>query len=425
MKNFFKSLKNPLLWPFCLFGPIAYGGGNGIIFLLGFLCISLFYKNFFLQKKSSRYAGSCFWDSLRSLSTPFIILFCFWAYMSLTIFWSFEPLYALKTTARLFCLFLLTLTLIVQLRNLPYDLLEKCLSCFVISWGILILLLFLSLLLDVMGNKNACIHAINFFKKPSQITRPALFASLFFWPSCAFFIFKTKKFFFQKRSLLFQETLLLTLGISIISLTYFLNMAASSLGLFLGLCVYFFFRLYPFFFSSFLNTMIGLGLIFPFCTKYLFNSFAFISLHKPSWAHRLVIWDFVSKFIKQSPFIGWGLEASRFLPTSTVEFFLPEKLSSLSLNTLPLHPHNAFLQVWLEGGVIGAFLLACFLWSLVSILKKSFPTSQEKALLGGTFVTFLIPFYVSFGIWQTWWLSTLCFITILWFFLKNRIKSNN
>ena len=421
MKNFLNHFKNTLLWPFYLFGPIAYGGGNGIIILLGFLCICLFYSENSLKKKSLHQVWQFFWAPFRSLSLPLFILFCLWAYMAFTTFWSLQPLYALGTALRLFFIFALTGTLIFHIQKLPHDLLKKCLWGFVASWTILIILLILSLLLDIIGNEISWINSVNFFKKPSQITRPALFASLFFWPSSAFFIFQTKRSFFQRQTPFFQEILFLGLGIGIVFITYFLNMIAASLGLFLGLSFYLFLKKYPSFFSILLNAAVGLGFVFPFCTKYILNSLPFISSHKPSWAHRLVIWDFVSDAIKQCPYLGWGLEASRFLPSSTIELFPSKETSPLSLNTLPLHPHNAFLQVWLEGGVIGAFLLACFLCFLISLLKKTYFDSKERALIGGTFMTFLTPFYVSFGVWQTWWLSTLCFITILWILLK---KSN-
>ncbi|HQS84554.1 MAG: hypothetical protein B7Y25_06605 [Alphaproteobacteria bacterium 16-39-46] len=424
MKNFFSHFKNPLLWPFYLFGPIAYGGGNGILILLGFLCICLFFKDPSIKRKSFQQVWHHFWAPFRSLSLPLFILFCLWVYMTFTAFWSLQPLYALGTALRLLFLFALTGTLISQIRNLPLPLIKKCLLGFVASWSVLILLLILTLILDILGHELSWINNVNFLKKPSQITRPALFASLFFWPSCAFFIFQTKHSFFQRQSPFFQEILFFTLGISVVFITYFLNMSAASLGLFLGLSVYLFLKKFPSFFSILLNAAVGLGFVFPFCTKYILNSLLFISSHKPSWAHRLVIWDFVSDAIKQCPYLGWGLEASRFLPSSTIELFLTEETSPLFLNTLPLHPHNAFLQVWLEGGVIGASLLSCFLFFLISFLKKTYFVPKERALIGGTFITFLTPFYVSFGVWQTWWLSTLCFITILWILLKksNKIK---
>ncbi len=420
MKNVSHLFKNSLLWPFYLFGPVAYGGGNGMIILLGFLCLRLFFYSPSLKEPFLRKLTVPF----KSLSLPFFILFCLWGDITITSLWALHPLPAFGTALRLLGLFILTGTLIFQIQNLPHTLLGKCLRGFVLSWGILIILLSFSIILNISEKKFPGIKDFNLLQNPSKITRPTLFASLFFWPSCAFLIFYSKRRFFQKHSLFFQEAFFLSLGIIVIFITYFLNMSAASLGLFLGLITYLLLKKYPFLFSPLLNTAVGIGLVFPFCTKFILDFLLFISSHKPSWAHRLVIWDFVSDHIKQAPYFGWGLEASRSLPSTTVDVFLPTKESFLSLNTLPLHPHNAFLQVWLESGVIGAFLLACFLWSFLNIIKKRFSDPLDRALLGGTFLNFLIPFYVSFGIWQTWWLSTLCFITILWVSLK-KYKENN
>lgn len=420
MKNFFALLKNPLLWPFYLFGPVAYGGGNGIIILLAFLGIGLYFYNCSLTEASFQKLVASF----RALPLPLFILFCLWEYLTISSFWAPHPLSAFGTSLRLFCLLILTSTLLFQLQKLPITLLKKCLSSFVWSWTTLIILLFLSIILNGTNKTFFWIKDFNLLLKPSQITRPALLASLFFWPSCAFIVFYSNQLFFQNRSPLFREISFLTLGLGIVLITFFLNMNAASLGLFLGLIIYLFLKKYPTFFSPLLNTLVGLGFIFPFCTKFILHFFIFLTSYKTSYTHRLIIWDFTSDYIKQFPYFGWGLEAARFLPSSTVKLFLPKKEIFLSLNTLPLHPHNAFLQIWLEGGVFAAFLLACFLCSLIVIIKKNFSDPKDRALLAGVFLNFLVPFYVSFGIWQTWWLSTLCFVTILWISLKryNKIK---
>jgi exopolysaccharide production protein ExoQ len=72
---------------------------------------------------------------------------------------------------------------------------------------------------------------------------------------------------------------------------------------------------------------------------------------KISAGHRLMIWSFAGERIAERPLTGWGLDAARAIPGGK-EPIRPGE------TWLPLHPHNAPLQVWLELGVPGAVLFA-------------------------------------------------------------------
>ncbi len=72
---------------------------------------------------------------------------------------------------------------------------------------------------------------------------------------------------------------------------------------------------------------------------------------KLSAGHRLLIWSFVGDRIAEHPLRGWGLDSSRAIPGGR-DPIRPDE------TWLPLHPHNAPLQLWLELGVPGAVLFA-------------------------------------------------------------------
>jgi O-antigen ligase len=121
---------------------------------------------------------------------------------------------------------------------------------------------------------------------------------------------------------------------------------------------------------------------------------------KQSAEHRLLIWSFVGDRIAERPLSGWGLDASRAIPGGREPIRRGE-------TWLPLHPHNAPLQLWLELGVPGAVLgalavalqwrrLAAQGWSRgVAAAAAGSLTAAETACLG------------TYGIWQEWWLGTL------------------
>lgn len=131
-----------------------------------------------------------------------------------------------------------------------------------------------------------------------------------------------------------------------------------------------------------------------------------------SAAHRVLIWDFVGDRIADRPFLGWGMESSRaipggddtFPPTTLDRFGLdsPDEQAFFALPStkrLPLHPHNAALQVWLELGVLGG-VLAAALAAAVMLSARS-PAALGAAAAGA------VTGALSFGVWQPWWIASL------------------
>jgi O-antigen ligase len=74
---------------------------------------------------------------------------------------------------------------------------------------------------------------------------------------------------------------------------------------------------------------------------------------------------------------------------------------------LPLHPHDAALQVWLELGAVGVLpfvALLALLWYRVA--DAAWPRLYGAAAAGSLAAALTIGF-LSYGIWQEWWLGTL------------------
>ena len=115
-------------------------------------------------------------------------------------------------------------------------------------------------------------------------------------------------------------------------------------------------------------------------------------LHKvtpASWDARLNIWTFAADHIQTHPFRGWGLDASRTFGTA-----------------IPLHTHNAQLQLWLELGAIGAALAGVFFcWLTYGVVRLSERSRGEAAMAAGALVSYLVIGGLSFGVWQEWWLA--------------------
>jgi O-antigen ligase len=121
--------------------------------------------------------------------------------------------------------------------------------------------------------------------------------------------------------------------------------------------------------------------------------------------HRLVIWNWTAERIGERPVLGWGFDASRAMPgrETRVPAYMPLDEYGLRMEgaVLPLHPHDAILQWWLELGLVGAVLgtaLAVRIW-LAAGRAGPFALALAAAAMP--------PLLLSFGVWQSWWVATL------------------
>ena len=120
--------------------------------------------------------------------------------------------------------------------------------------------------------------------------------------------------------------------------------------------------------------------------------------------HRLEIWSFVGGKIAEKPVLGWGLDSSRAIPGGDVP--IPDVPALLHETWLPLHPHNAALQLWLELGAPGAILLAIFVAGIwLALGKVPWPRLYAAAASGATAATLTVALG-SYGIWQEWLLAS-------------------
>ncbi len=138
-----------------------------------------------------------------------------------------------------------------------------------------------------------------------------------------------------------------------------------------------------------------------------------------SAAHRILIWDFVVDRIAEKPLLGWGMESSRAIPGGS-ENFAPETLVEYGLTSpearhwfgvpaarrLPLHTHNAALQIWLELGLVGA-LLGAALGAAALLAAGASPAGFGMA------VSAVVTWQLSFGVWQPWWVASVLLAAVV------------
>lgn len=132
--------------------------------------------------------------------------------------------------------------------------------------------------------------------------------------------------------------------------------------------------------------------------------------HDTATYHRAMIWSFALDRLAERPVLGWGLDAARAIPGADDNSSHPDCLppETWGLNQImPLHPHNGVMHVWLELGVVGAFL---GLGLILSTLRKAYALNSYRslqALITGSAAAYFIIALLSFGVWQGWWIATL------------------
>ena len=129
---------------------------------------------------------------------------------------------------------------------------------------------------------------------------------------------------------------------------------------------------------------------------------------KPSAAHRLKIYEFSSRKILEKPLLGWGMDASRSIPggNETIDIrdcgYRGGPIITRSVGQLPLHPHNASLQAWLELGAVGVVIFFGSLGLLLFRLQYRHVSGEGRPLIASLFTAFFTVYNIGFGLWQSW-----------------------
>ncbi len=117
--------------------------------------------------------------------------------------------------------------------------------------------------------------------------------------------------------------------------------------------------------------------------------------------HRVEIWYFTTEFVAERPVFGHGMAASRAIENDGIQSQFQEPGQPV----IPLHPHNVFLQVWLELGIIGAAAALAFGLAVVRVMLRLPAPTQTFAI--GQFMATMAMLSVAYGAWQSWWVAGL------------------
>jgi O-antigen ligase len=194
-----------------------------------------------------------------------------------------------------------------------------------------------------------------------------------------------------------------------------LPMNAASVGLLLGTATLIAVRIVP------RTALVALAIVFcPYAAFTLWISRHVVTIpvlraqqiELPTpWAHRIGIWNLAAEQAAAiAPFgagFGAGFDASRAIGAreDVIEPLRPQ--FGYAPAALPLHPHNAVLQVWLELGVVGVIGLGLVFVGVMRGLWRWSLLPWRRAAAAAAVVATLPPFVLNFEIWQAWWPAAL------------------
>lgn len=133
-----------------------------------------------------------------------------------------------------------------------------------------------------------------------------------------------------------------------------------------------------------------------------------VLLRLSSASTRLGIWQETVKLIALNPIIGYGNYALRII---TETHPLHNDLFKGGMDVSYSHPHNTFLQIWLEFGLIGITLFCIFLASIAFRISKLGDKSRPGVI--ALFAACITVASISHGAWQSWWVGSLILLSAI------------
>lgn len=122
-----------------------------------------------------------------------------------------------------------------------------------------------------------------------------------------------------------------------------------------------------------------------------------------SIVYRMHIWGFVTDKIVERPALGWGAGASKRIGNDDVGQVLDPRFGKLG-EPIPVHPHNAVLQVWLEFGGFGALFAFLLVARWITLAERHVHGKRQRigAFSVGTLIACFFGF--NYSISSSWWL---------------------
>jgi O-antigen ligase len=306
---------------------------------------------------------------------------------AITAIWSFRPADSILLVARVAVIFAAALAGAALAGTLEADSRARIGQAFTAGMIVTLVIIGFELAFDFPLLRILRGTADSSYEELSRLNRGLTAMAMLIWPLAALHWRRG----LGKRALLAPLLLLATIA--------FLESSAATLGLACG------------------AVMAGTALVHRRAGQVLLIAFLAIALAagpgiaklamKTGWAesellggtarYRIHIWNFTAERILERPILGWGFDSSRAMPNFGEQAFFGDG------RVIPLHPHNAPLQVLLELGALGGLVVFALLLVMTRPLTRAPPPARVCGQ--AMFVCTLAIASTAYGIWQNQWLA--------------------
>lgn len=320
-----------------------------------------------------------------------VVLTGFLIVAALSVLWSHSPALSLDKLSRTTMAMIAGLVFITALKGLDGEVANRVSSCFLAGMGIALVLIIAERLTGGLMLRIEADQTQNMFI--NQFNRPLAILSILIWPAVV---------------ILAQQRRVWGIGAIALFVCILLAFSSGAAAAAIGAGAVVFTAVYIFPRMGAIVVGIGLAagiLLAPAidsqmpAPKQIFES---IDLPRSAY-HRLLIWEFATARIDERPILGWGLNTSRAIPGGQKNLDVSEK-------ALPLHPHNAALQWRLELGILGSLFGAALFLVSTEMARRYAAGRVARAGAVAAIVSTSAIAMLSFGAWQTWWVSSIFLI---------------
>lgn len=351
------------------------------------------------------WAGGGLKDISLRLPPPLFFLLLLLTWIGMSVFWATNQIAALKAFISLTLTFTCSVFFLSRLMQPSPRLISQAYTLVKYAGFLLICFILSQIVLDTFF--KGFLHYKSGIPYMLRMKPTGSILGLTAFVVCAFLRVYTNKFF---------STLTFLLVFSLVILTQCQTAVG---GMMLATLVFGLSYLMPFWI-----TRIGMVasytflLLAPLFYTYMFTSANLAKAVYLQWVvnnslfHRYLAWEYYSKKFFEKPFLGWGVESSRYVRTG------PELAPGFRHL---IHPHNNSIQAYAELGLIGGVLFALFFSSLFYLVEKHVKDRLSIAVCNATLVFGFVGAEITHGAWRNYWLSVVVLTAgLLILFIKAR-----
>ncbi|MFQ5563892.1 MAG: O-antigen ligase family protein [Parvularculaceae bacterium] len=143
-----------------------------------------------------------------------------------------------------------------------------------------------------------------------------------------------------------------------------------------------------------------------------------------SWLQRLAVWKAAGAAAVDALPFGRGVDYARAWSAAGATVDLPGALARLP--AMPTHPHNVFLQIWLELGLPGVAAFAAFVYCGGRALMRVQLPRPVAAGAAGSIAAVAASLMVEASLWQVWRISAMTLaafgVSLSYFIYQNGVR---